>query len=405
MNKGQGLAATSEKIDFEVSFLGEDYNFAYVTGHGMIQLTKVPKNIGDYFNFYKTMAGEAELYNSHATIAPYYGDFWLQLGGQISWRIMGTTEIRGIQRYGYKKEKSCEIDKALVATWDKVLFTTYETSHKNGYLNSFQVIIATCTNGGVRVSFNYGDIEQDGYQYTGSDKCGENGNHFPLIGFAGKNGFWEHVFSNTDQADLVDDTSNVGVNGRWNIKFDEHGQLATDLEANVTLDPIQSVSIPKITISTGAKGTSQFLSHAALDQTIDTHGCHCAGILGGEKYGGPTTVDDVDSLCKQWKSAKNCLYKKHGACHGDEGSTYEINEGFDKCEDVEGCGGASCAIDVFFMQKINDKIMANLWTATEGSNDICAPAKAESVADSCCGEAPFVKAYDSNSAVCIDGQL
>lgn len=403
--KSKSLSTNSGPIDFDISFLGVGYKYAYVTGHGIIQLKKTKKATYDYYNYYKTMAKESIHYNSHATIAPYYGDFHLAKGGQVSWRVVDAVEAKGMKKYGYKKEKNCKIEKALIATWDKVLFTTYATSDNNGYFNSFQAVIATCSNGAVRVSFNYGDIEQDNFQYTGATKCGEEGRHYPSIGFAGKDFFWNHPFSNTDKADLVDDTSNVGINGRWNIKFNPNGNLIGNLENNVTLEPIQQISVPKITITAGAKGTSEFFTSAAFEQSLGEHGCHCAGMMGGENYGGPNVVDDVDALCKQWRAAKNCLHKQYGACENDIGSTYEISESFDECDDEEGCGGASCVTDVHFMQQINELVMADDWIAQPGTQDLCLPGQPDIVADSCCGDAPFVKSYDSNSAVCTDGQL
>ena len=48
------------------------------------------------------------------------------------------------------------------------------------------------------------------------------------------------------------------------------------------------------------------------------HGCWCAKLLnpGSEEVlGGPTKVDDLDRICKEWQSACNCLHSLGGSCN------------------------------------------------------------------------------------------
>merc|ERR1712147_236521 len=78
-------------------------------------------------------------------------------------------------------------------------------------------------------------------------------------------------FSNTDRADKVDDTSNCGINGRWNVallKGNLHKPQVTG--PNVTLQPIK----PGVDISTGHQGTHQAMisgsDHPMLDNTVVT---------------------------------------------------------------------------------------------------------------------------------------
>ena len=48
------------------------------------------------------------------------------------------------------------------------------------------------------------------------------------------------------------------------------------------------------------------------------HGCWCAKLLNPDSevvLGGPTKVDDLDGICKDWQSACNCLHSLGGSCN------------------------------------------------------------------------------------------
>jgi len=389
-------------IPLDIDFLGKQYKYFFISGHGFIRLaTTSTQKPGDYYNYYKTLEKEKNYSNNRAMISPYWGDFDLRKSGEMSYRLMQDSEIPDMwNKYGYPQ---MPVDKVLVVTWSKLKFTTYSYNVNMDYTQTFQAIVCIMADGNVGISYNFGDIEQDSYQYTGATECGENGKHHNVVGFVGKNGIWSHPYSKTDNADLVDDTSNCGVTGRWNSMI-KNGQIDKDMMNNYTLKPTKPISI-SVSMATGSKGTKQFVTSANKNPELAFHGCHCAGLFGGDSFGGPDGVDNVDNLCKQWKAAKACLDKNYGACSIEPEDSYSVSANFDKCITTgSGCGAASCAVDKHYMAAINAMIGKG-WVAKPGNEESCQPGMMEGYSDSCCGEAPFVKAYSMQAQVCVDGKI
>jgi len=266
--------------------------------------------------------------------------------------------------------------------------------------NTFQVVIAVDDQGDVRLSFNYGDIEQATFMYTGGDACGEHGNHYATIGIAGPKGMWEHPYSNTDKADEVDDTTNVGIVGRVNVPI-KSGRVSFSDKHKWDFEP----EVQGIPISTKKSGLTDAMLYGIKNPKVLEHGCHCAAI-GSPDYdlvGGPYSVDAVDELCKQWKALRACLSKSDGACDNQKG-TYGVSKNFDKCFNKGTCcASQTCTVDTYMIEKINEATKGN-WK-NNPDQSMCFPGPADHQHDSCCGVAPNLFSFDSAQRMCVDGEL
>jgi hypothetical protein len=390
-------------ISWPADFNGQDYGYAFISGHGFIRLAKSSySNPGDYYVYYRTLQQQQSQTYSYAMIAPYWGDFDLRKGGRMSYRIMEKSEIPKLfSKYGYDKPTDRKVKTVMVATWHKIKATTYSSGNNvnNDYEITFQVVLAQCSKGDFFISYNFGDIEQDGFMYMKADACGNGGNSWANVGFVGQNNVWNHPYSATDNADKVDDTANCGITGRWNIALIK-GQLnqAQVTGPNVTLQPIK----PVVSISTGHQGTAEAMISGGAHPMLDNHGCHCGS--GSDFLGGMNAMDSVDALCKQWKAAKACLEKMNGACNGFGDGTYSVSADIKTCFSKQGCPGSTCSVDTHFLKLINEEIK-NGWTPKKGNNNVCYAGMADGFNDSCCGDAPFLQAYSSMKQKCSGGQV
>merc|ERR1712184_41730 len=182
-------------ITWPSDFNGQNYGYAFISGHGFVRLAQSQySNPGDYYKYYRTLQQQQSQTNYNAMIAPYWGDFDLRKGGRMSYRIMGKSEISLLfSTYRYPKpQDNRKIKTVLVATWHKIKATTYSSGNnvQNDYEITFQVVLAQCSKGDFFISYNFGDIEQDGFMYMKADACGNGGNSWSNIGFAGKNNVW-----------------------------------------------------------------------------------------------------------------------------------------------------------------------------------------------------------------------
>jgi len=395
-------------ITWQSDFSGQQYDFAFISGHGFVRLSKTDgsgpadsSKPGDYFNYYRTLQQQQAYTDSYAMIAPYWGDFDLRKGGYMSYRIMDKKEIpKMFSEYGYDKPTDRKVKTVMVVTWHKVKATKFSSSKvESDYEITFQVVLAQCSKGDFFISYNFGDIEQDGFMYMKSDACGVGGNGWSQVGFAGANEVWSHPFSNTDRADNVDDTSNCGINGRWNLALIKGNLLEAQVTGeNVTLKPIK----PSVDISTGHQGTHEAMISGGDHPMLDNHGCHCGS--GDQFFGGASSMDAVDALCKQWKAAKACLEKLNGECNGFGEGTYSVSADIKTCYSKKGCPGATCSVDTHFLALINDEIN-NGWVPKKGNMNVCTQGPMGDYNDSCCGEAPFLQAYNQNKQKCKNGEV
>ena len=137
------------------------------------------------------------------------------------------------------------------------------------------------------------------------------------------------------------------------------------------------------------------------------HGCHCARLNNDVDFDrdvGGEAIDDLDMLCKDWLTARNCLRKNGGACENDTIFSVRVSGNNSRClnENVEDCDGAACAIDRNFVTQIFAAMENKQF---DGSSPACAPGYDGVPKDSCCGTWPSLAAYSSQQQVCQAGQV
>ena len=170
---------------------------------------------------------------------------------------------------------------------------------------------------------------------------------------------------------------------------------------------------------------------------ILSHGCVCSsfGINGfNSQIGNVDALDEIDSICKDWKSARKCLRMIGGACElndltGSYGFTgcpiFNVISRISACFRVrassisqiyprdatpcrgtnceaaaDACDGACCQVDIFYVSMINEALTNNpSWTADSPTVDKCPFDFGNGISnDACCGTAPAVYMYKLNIA-------
>ena len=131
--------------------------------------------------------------------------------------------------------------------------------------------------------------------------------------------------------------------------------------------------------------TTQRLNRQQLN-VLSNHGCWCAKILNPnseQAFGGPTTVDELDGICKQWASACNCIHSVGGSCHSFNDNDYTNifivtgNSGLatnTECEigvNDDECLVDSCKVHDYFAQKIADYINSQGYSVNEVEENFC----------------------------------
>jgi len=139
---------------------------------------------------------------------------------------------------------------------------------------------------------------------------------------------------------------------------------------------------------------------------ILNHGCHCSS-LSGNGPAGPDYLDEVDKLCKKWKMLRRCARIEGGACfyHASvkKQSFYRVygDEDLNKvCQpgDLNGCEGAMCAIDSEMIIELEYYLSSN-WGGKISDTSSCGP-PIGGAADRCCGTAPNLKLFNSETQIC-----
>lgn len=112
---------------------------------------------------------------------------------------------------------------------------------------------------------------------------------------------------------------------------------------------------------------TQFIPDTAFISKILDHGCWCAKFNPESLpfgLGGSTTVDELDSICKEWAHSRWCTHVENsGSCDGYSRSsglnytvesTSGINIGLNNsfCPDADNCLSQTCQIDLDFVGKI-----------------------------------------------------
>lgn len=106
---------------------------------------------------------------------------------------------------------------------------------------------------------------------------------------------------------------------------------------------------------------SYFFESPVLGVMILNHGCWCSKLnpqADHSSLGGPTTVDHIDEICKQWQRARRCSKLTGNSCENMNmiGNDYQIN--YDSgasdavCPDSNECLSLACQIDLFYINLI-----------------------------------------------------
>lgn len=231
-------------IAFWNDFLGRPHKEAFISVHGFVRFVDDVKYFDDQDfsrgdpNDYIELKDEKDQ-GKRSTIAPYWADFELKGNASINYRLMDSDQMarmpdiftndynrlfEDVQAPGDRYWRPFpEIREALVVTWSRIQMRTYQEGISNDRENTFQAVIMIDVKGDTHVVFNYGDIEQAGFELGGSSSCGNFGHHFPLIGLVSRKGLWEHTYSETEKAALVDDTTNTMTPGRWMMPHVKNG--------------------------------------------------------------------------------------------------------------------------------------------------------------------------------------
>ena len=79
-----------------------------------------------------------------------------------------------------------------------------------------------------------------------------------------------------------------------------------------------SISNPTDVSSQHILGIEDAIAYYGLEAIMSNHGCHCWSFIQktrpSQVYGTP--VDEKDRFCQSWKSARACITKVGGICHG-----------------------------------------------------------------------------------------
>lgn len=157
------------------------------------------------------------------------------------------------------------------------------------------------------------------------------------------------------------------------ISSDEAVDLTTGNTITIKIDPNFSKS--------GFQLLNYFLQdipEEIYDQFIN-HGCWCSRLGATQdpiilsQLGGPTTIDDLDQLCKSWFKARNCNKNFPGGSCFDLGLSqandmeYEIDFTSETCHVYKAndptktpfkpCELDTCSIDVHFANLIREKLV------------------------------------------------
>merc|ERR1712176_458026 len=78
--------------------------------------------------------------------------------------------------------------------------------------------------------------------------------------------------------------------------------------------------------------------------------------------GGPTTVDELDKICKDWAKARRCSRKNN--CSGQDINGFYVVEG-QECLDFDSCLIETCKIDMHFKDLVEGWIASNEFAVVE----------------------------------------
>lgn len=169
--------------------------------------------------------------------------------------------------------------------------------------------------------------------------------------------------------------------------------------------PPQTFSIARKIKNAGFDILSAYLTEGNDFSNVMQHGCWCAKLnpyIDHDILGGPSPVDDLDLICKQWIAACNCMNNAvNGSCEGrtdDDYLDFELN--FDTYEgdcnnpanNNDSCLFDTCVVHTYYARQVREYVIdaANNFTnATIASPGTCQVGFGTHVMKECIGETPF----------------
>jgi len=401
----------SHTVNNDFFFYGKAYRKFHISSHGFIHLSNAQTTNPIYME---------DRYNSNLPfgnenmIAAFWSDFNMQYDGRVHYRAQydNFDQLNDIINAGTNVclgDNAFEAVAAFVVTWDTMVITSTASGEVNDRRNTFQCILTQDAAGRSYVIWHYGDIEQDAGSYTDADDCTGLNGWGSWVGLADEFGNeYQLPISHTNDMEEIDKGTNVDVRGRYVLRVDQD-DLCIPPVVVVTGAPPSSIDID---IDNQPKGIKEYITARGGPvndnlSSIQKHGCHCAA-LGFADQASTESVDGLDTICKNWISARKCCHKVYGLCAGPNAPDYDFNNYVDSaCEAESVCQNHVCDIDTYFFAEMENWFdMNNEVVFTPNSDPVCPENMGGNDREYCCGISPMTMTpYSAEHQECIDGQV
>lgn len=162
--------------------------------------------------------------------------------------------------------------------------------------------------------------------------------------------------------------------------------------SSINANPAQTINqdFPR----SGLQLLSSTISDSTTLNNILNHGCWCAKISNpnNNDLGGSQPVDELDNLCKQWFTMRNCNDQHQGGSCFDSASGpkefYNLKGSGSNCSpNIDDCEKESCQIDVRFSEEISNYVADQNVNFVQATS--CPKFGAQALTKYCLGDAPF----------------
>jgi len=429
----------SVHVNSDFLFFGKAYRDFHISSHGFIHLsnaqTQVHISANDRYNSRRPFGNEN-------MIAAFWSDFNMKYDGRVHYRTKydDFDQLNAIVNGGIDVCPGTSDFKAVAAfivTWDTMVITSLAKIEVNDRRNTFQCILTQDAAGESYVIWHYGDIEQDAGSWTSADDCTGLNGWGSWVGLADEFGHEYQLPASHNPLEMeeIDKNTNVGVRGRYVIRVDlpdicvppvvtgaPPTEPAPPSTAPPTTAPPTTVYVPTtvyippspidIDIDNQPKGIKEYIEARGgivLEHlpSIQDHGCHCAALAHSDTHGSMPSDDGLDTICKNWISARICCHKAYGLCAGPNAPDYDFNNYVDsECEAESTCQNHVCDIDTHFFKQMEDWLLDGGSGFTPNTAAICPSHGSGHGKDSCCGVSPITMSpYSSLHQECIDGHV
>jgi len=379
-----------------VPYFGSTYNNAYFSSNGVISFNEGVR----------TFTSSPFPLSGKTMFSPFWSDFNTAIEGTWSYRqLRAGADLQtasGIVNYELDDYSDFVGTDGMIVTYDNVAH--YGRSSSSDRKNTVQAIVVHDNNHSF-VIFNYGDIEWTTGTASSGDSCDGLGGTPAQVGFNDGNGrYFSMPGSQTNDIQNVDDWTNCKTRGRLIFRIDgEDIQAETPAPVPDTIEP--SIIDP-------ISGVKTILGQHDID--LSAHGCQCSRMGNGGASGQGNAIDQLDRICKNWYSKRNCIQKSGGDCNPASSDSYLSHDPSNCTATANSCEAMACRVDQLFVQEVQEYMAANPgWTAVSGgaclnfvppTTDPARPNQPKK--DSCCGSsAATLVAYSSELFECVDDEL